>query len=161
MASSGQRELTAREKKEIKERLSWDLDWMEMPKRERKARVAEQEKIQARRPAPVDQNENVHPRRWSSISRVPKWLHDILDLKPLDDVMHGWTEPPYITESWCIRHVRSKKSYVSTGVHVFEVTLPSEQEKNWSFDLGFILKEIRQFLVRFSSKLEKELESFF
>ena len=144
MASSGQRELTPREKKEIREEMSWDLDFMGMNKRQRKAWLAEREKIQARRPLNPEDLENVHPRRWSPIiNRVPKWLQDILDLKPLVEVMDGWTEPP---ESWGTRHFKSKKSYVSTGVHVFEVGLPSEQEKGkWCFDLGFILKETRQF----------------
>ena len=149
MASSGQRELTPREKKEIREEMSWDLDCMGMNKRQRKAWLAEREKIQARRPLnPEDQDGgNVHPRRWSPIiNRIPKWLQDILDLKPLDEVMEDW-----IVEHWYIRHVRSMKSYVPTGVHVFEVTLPSELEKgDWSFDLGFISKNTWQFFSAFS-----------
>ena len=146
MASSGQRELTPREKKEIREEMSWDERVMGMNKRQRKEWLAQREMIQARRPLdPEDQDRgNVHPRRWSPIiNRVPKWLQDILDLKPLVEVMGGWTEP---LESWRTRHFKSKKSYVSTGIHVFEVTLPSEQEEgSWRFDLGFILKETRQF----------------
>ena len=110
MASSGQRELTPREKKEIREEMSWDLDFMGMNKRQRKAWLAEREKIQARRPLYPEDLENVHPRRWSPIiNRVPKWLQDILDLKLLVEVMDGWTEPP---ESWGTRHFKSKKSYV-------------------------------------------------
>ena len=57
----------------------------------------------------------------------------------------------WIVEHWYIRHVRSMKSYVPTGVHVFEVTLPSEQEKGfWSFDLGFIPNTTWQFFSAFS-----------
>ena len=127
---------------------SWEQGVMtRLDKKARKERKR-REKLEAK--TRVDQNcMDVHPRRWSPIiNRVPKWLQDILDLKPLDEVMEDW-----IVEHWYIRHVRSKKSYVPTGVHFFEVTLPSEQEKGfWSFDLGFIPNTTWQFLVPFPSK---------
>ena len=126
---------------------SWEQGVMtRLDKKARKERKR-REKLEAK--TRVDQNcmDVVHPRRWSPIiNRVPKWLQDILDLKPLDEVMEDW-----IVEHWYIRHVRSMKSYVPTGVHVFEVTLPSEQEKGfWSFDLGFIPNTTWQFFSAFS-----------
>ena len=120
---------------------SWEQGVMtRLDKKARKERKR-REKLEAK--TRVDQNcmDVVHPRRWSPIiNRVPKWLQDILDLKPLDEVMEDW-----IVEHWYIRHVRSMKSYVPTGVHVFEVTLPSEQGINGFWYLGVISKETRPF----------------
>jgi len=130
--------------------------------REKKAWLASYEKQKAKRPGDEDCNtdgfhryQKMSDRRcWSKNSPTPRWLQDILDLKPLDENtngIHGWTEPPYEQVRWphtfCIPLVLSRQSYSPAGVHVFEIALPSEDEgyqendNFWGFKLGLTLIE--------------------
>ena len=102
-----------------------------------------------------DRYQKMSDRRcWSKNTPTPRWLQDILDLKPLDENnhgIHGWMGPSYKQVQWphtfAIPLVLSRQSYAPAGVHVFEITLPSEyegyQENNnfWYFRLGLALKE--------------------
>ena len=79
--------------------------------REKEALLARAEKLKAKRPGDEDCNTNgfdryqkMSDRRcWSKNSPIPRWLQDILDLKPLDENanrIHGWMAPPYKQVQW-------------------------------------------------------------